>query len=204
MRALVCKAKDKSVPLSVNARRYIPNVALCEGKFLETKLPLRAFATLTLPYHVSPMTLDDRFSRWVRSVQSHNRLTLGWIRAYEQDPERHIHAVLLAAAPLDCHHAALIWREQIARRYSPAAKVEPYKCGIGGLAYVLKSLARDYEHVQFSRNLSGFVQGGASRFFGSNSAERRQLRRIQRQRRSQRQTDRGAQIHISAGKYSGE
>jgi hypothetical protein len=92
MRALVCKAKERSVPLSVNARRHIPKAALREGDFLETKLPLRAFATLTMPYHASPMTLDDGFSRWVRSVQSHNRLTLGWIRAYEQEPERHIHA----------------------------------------------------------------------------------------------------------------
>jgi hypothetical protein len=169
------------VPLSINARKYIPNAALCEGKFLETKQPLRAFATLTLPYHVSPMTLDDCFSRWTRSVQAHNRRTLGWIRAFEQEPERHIHAVLLAAAPLDCFHAALVWREQLARRYPLAAKVEPYRYGIGGLAYVLKSLDRSTEDVQFSRNLSAFVPGSGARFFGRNSAERRQLRRIRRQ-----------------------
>jgi hypothetical protein len=182
MRALVCKAKDKSVPLSINARRYIPNAALCEGKFLlETKLPLQAFVTLTLPYHVSPMALDDRFSRWVRSVQAHNRLTLGWIRAYEQEPERHIHAVLLAAGSLDCFHAALIWRELVARRYPQAARVEPYRYGIGGLAYVLKSLDRLTEDVQFSRNVSAFVPESETRFFVCNSAERRQLRRIRRQ-----------------------
>lgn len=187
------------MPLSINARKYIPNAALFEGNFLEAKLPLRAFATLTLPYHASPMMLDDRFSRWVGSVQAHNRLTLGWIRAYEPEPERHIHAVLLAAASLDCFHAELIWREQMAQRYPTAATVEPYQCGRGGLAYVLKSLGRDYEDVQFSRNLSGFVQGSGTRFFGSNSAERRQFQRIQRQQRPQRQTDRGAQIHTSAG-----
>ena len=168
------------MPLSINARKHIPNAPLFEGNFLEAKLPLRAFATLTLPYHASPMMLDDRFSRWVRSVQAHNRLTLGWIRAYEPEPERHIHAVLLAAAPLDCFHAAMIWREQIARRYTTAAIVEPYENGNGGLAYVLKSLDKDFEDVRFSANLSGFVQGGAARFFGSNSAERRQFRRIQR------------------------
>ena len=129
--------------------------------------------------------LDDRFSRWVRSVQSHNRLTLGWIRAYEPEPERHIHAVLLAAASLDCFHAELIWREQMAQRYPTAATVEPYQCGMGGLAYVLKSLDRPTEDVQFSRNLSAFVPGSAARFFGLNSAERRQLRRIRRQQTSQ-------------------
>jgi hypothetical protein len=108
------------VPLSVKARRYIPNAALCEGEFLETQLPLQAFATLTLPYHGTQMMLDDYFSRWTRCVQFHNRLTLGWIRAYETEPERHIHAVLVAAGSLDCAHAALIWREQVAKR--PAAQ----------------------------------------------------------------------------------
>jgi hypothetical protein len=169
------------VPLSINTRRYIPNAALCEGEFLEAKLPLRAFATLTLPYHASPMMLDDRFSRWVRSVQSHNRLTLGWIRAYEQEPERHIHAVLLAAGPLDCVHAALIWREQVARRYPLAANVEPYRYGIGGLAYVLKSLDRLTEDVQFSSNLGAFGSGSKAKSSGLTSAERRQRRRIRLQ-----------------------
>lgn len=173
------------MPLSVAGRRYIPDSAVCEGKFLETTLPLQAFATLTLPYHASTMTLDDGFSRWIRSVQSHNRLTLGWIRAYEQEPERHIHAVLLAAGPLDCYHAALVWREQVARRYPMAAEVEPYRYGIGGLAYVMKSLDRPTEEVQFSANLSGFLPKSAARFFGRNSAERRQLRRIRRQQTSQ-------------------
>jgi hypothetical protein len=91
-------------------------------------------------------------------VQAHNRLTLGWIRAYEPEPERHIHAVLLAAAPLDCFHAAMMWREQIAIRYPTAAMVEPYENGIGGLAYVLKSLDKDFEDVRFSATSTGFVQ----------------------------------------------
>jgi hypothetical protein len=177
------------VPLSNNARRYIPNAALCEGEFLETKLPLQAFATLTLPYHASPMTLDDYFSRWTRCVQSHNRLTLGWIRAYEAEPERHIHAVLVAARSLDCFHAELIWRELVARRYPSAAKVEPYCNGMGGLGYVLKSLDRPTEDVQFSRNISAFAPKSTARFFGLTSAERRQRRRIRLQQ-SAASTDR--------------
>jgi hypothetical protein len=169
------------VPPSVNARRYIPNTALCEGQFLETKLALRAFATLTLPYHATQMTLDDYFSRWTRCVQSHNRLTLGWIRAYEPEPERHIHAVLVAAGSLDCVHAAFIWREQVARRYALAANVEPYQYGIGGLAYALKSLDQLTEDVQFSSNLSAFGSGCKAKLSGLTSAERRQRRRIRLQ-----------------------
>lgn len=169
------------MPLSVEGCRYIPNAALCEGEFLETALPLRAFATLTLPYHASTMTLDDSFSRWTRSIQSHNRLTLGWIKAYEHRPERHIHTVLLAAGPLDCYHAALIWREQMAKRYPLAAEVEPYINGMGGLAYVMKSLDRQAEDVQFSNNLSAFLPSSSARFFGCNSSGRRQINRIKRQ-----------------------
>jgi hypothetical protein len=81
--------------------------------------------------------------------------------------------VLLAAASLDCFHAALTWREQVARRYPLAAKVEPYQYGIGGLAYVLKSLDRPTEDVQFSRNISAFAPKSTAGFFGLTSAERR-------------------------------
>jgi hypothetical protein len=104
------------------------------------------------------MMLDDRFSRWVRSVQAHNRLTLGWIRAYEPEPERHIHAVLLAAAPLDCFHAAMMWREQIALRYPTAAMVEPYEYGIGGLAYVLGHWTKISKTCDSAQTSTGFVQ----------------------------------------------
>jgi hypothetical protein len=169
------------VPLSVAGRRYIPRMTLCHAAFLEERLPLRAFATLTMPYDVSQMAMDDAFRCWTACVQSHNRLTIGWIRAFEPDPQRHIHAVLLAMDVLNCDHAALIWRELVARRYPLAAKVEPYRYGVGGLAYVLKSLDRNTEDIQFSENLSAFVPNSAFRFFGSNAAERRHIRRIHSQ-----------------------
>ena len=87
---------------------------------------------------------------------------------------------LLAAAPLDCFHAAMMWREQIALRYPTAALVEPYEYGIGGLAYVLKSLDKDFEDVRFSANLDWFCPAGKCSRSARNSAERRQVRRIRR------------------------
>ena len=161
--------------------RYIPLVALREAVFLEERLPLQVFATLTLPHYASRIALDTYFTNWTDCIQRRNRLTVGWIRAYENDPQPHIHAVLLASAPLDCDHAGLIWRELFARRYPLAAIVEPYRFGIGGLGYVMKSLDRPSEQVQFSHNLSAFVPDSALRFFGRNSAERRHIRRVMRQ-----------------------
>jgi hypothetical protein len=92
-------------------RRYIPDAALRLANFLESRLSLQAFATLTMPHNVSQMMFDDVFPRWTRAVQSHDRLTLGWIRAYEHEPKRHIHAVLMAGGALDCFHAELIWQQ---------------------------------------------------------------------------------------------
>jgi hypothetical protein len=115
-------------------------------------------------------------------LQAHNRVTVGYIKAYERQPRRHIHAALVAANKLDCDHAALLWQGVIGRRSSSAAEVAPYLYGIDGLAYVMKSIDSLPEDVQFSRNLSAFYSGSTSRFFGRNRSERRQARRIGFQR----------------------
>jgi hypothetical protein len=138
--------------------------------------------TLTLKHHASQLWLDDAYSRWLRAVQAHNRVTVGYIRAYEHDPQRHIHAVLVSTVPLDLDHAALIWTELISRRCPGAAEIEPYRYDVDGLAYVMKSLYSAREDIQFSRNLAGFSSNSANRFFGKSAAERRQVRRIRNQR----------------------
>lgn len=128
--------------------------------------------------------LDDVFPRWTRAVQSHDRLTVGWIRAYEHEPRRHIHAVLMAGGALDCFHAQEIWQQSLARRSSLAAIVQPYRYGVGGLAYILKSIDGSKEDLQFSENMTAFVPNGALRSFGGNSVERRHIRRIMAQTQS--------------------
>ena len=109
---------------------------------------------------------------------------VGWVdfvRAYERQPRRHIHAALVAAHRLDCGHAKQLWQGVIGRRSSSLAEVEPYEYGIGGLAYIMKSLDSLPEDIQFSRNLSAFSLGSGSGFFGRSREERRQVRRIRRQ-----------------------
>jgi len=174
-------AKDRSVSLSRNGRRYIPKEAKQGAEYLESILPLQVFATLTVPDETSVIRLDGAFARWIMGLQAHNGITLGFIKAYERFPRRHIHAALVAAHPLDCEHAAQLWQAVIGRRSSAAAEVEPFKRGIDGLAYVMKSLDSLPEDVQFSRNLSAFYLGSALRFFGRTRAERRQVRRIRLQ-----------------------
>ena len=167
---------------SPQARRsYIPTEAIAFGQSLEEILPFRAVATLTFPRNASILTLDGTFARWIDGVQAHNKLTLGFIRAYEIRPRRHIHAALVAAGALDCLHAALLWQSVIGRASSTLAQVKPYQAGLGGLGYLAKTLDSPGEDVQMSKNLSAFGNRAAHRFFGLRAPERRQLRRIKLQ-----------------------
>jgi len=159
-------------------QRRISPLAKMEGNFLECNLPARAFATLTTLHRVTQYRLDEMFLAWIHGVQAQHRLTLGWIKTIEICPQPHIHAALIAAAPLDCAQAALLWRTMVAPRYSDAARVEPYVNGLCGLPYVLKRLGSLTEEPQFSDNILAFAPGSGKSLFRTNSAQRRQVCRI--------------------------
>lgn len=169
------------MPLSRTSRTKVAEVPRLEGEFLENVHTAQAFVTLTRTSHASRLKLHDDFQRWTRGLQKHNRLTVGWIKAVEPSPRRHIHIILFAGKAIDCAHAEDLWRAIVAPRYLEAARVDPYAYGIGGAAYVLKSLDRDYEDVQFSPNLIAFYPDSEHLAFGSNRSERRQIRRIRAQ-----------------------
>lgn len=162
-------------------QRRIPPVPKAEGDFLESKLPIKAIATLTVPGCPSRFRLDSSFSEWIRALQAHNRETLGWIKSIESDPRRHMHAALIAASPLDCVHAAELWQTMIAPRYSEAAIVKLHRDGLYGIGYVLKLLDSTAEDIQFSDNITFFADGNRKSLFHTNSATKRQRRRIKAQ-----------------------
>jgi hypothetical protein len=164
------------------AKKYISSIAKLEGRFLEEALPVRAFASLTTIMQFSEARFEDCFNRWVQGLQAHNRVTIGWIRALERTPQRHSHVALIAASSLDCRHAETLWQAIASPRYDKAAEVKPYVSGIGGATYVLKELGIS-EAVQFSPNLTAFASLDSARFYGRNRTERRQIRRINEQRR---------------------
>ncbi len=151
---------------------------MMEGQFLERILPLQAFVTLTVPHRVSELKLNGMFSEWVQAVQSDNRLTLGWVKSLELAPSPHIHAALIAVAPLNCVNAESLWRTKIRTRRSDAAKVELYIKGLNGLGYILKRLDSPREQIEDSRNILAFAPGCGDSLFRTNSAQRRQVRRI--------------------------
>jgi hypothetical protein len=159
-------------------QRRISPIAKMEGNFLEWNFPARAFATLTTRGRVTQYRLEEWFLAWIHGVQAQHRLTLGWVRSIETYPQPHIHAALIAAAPLDCTHAALLWQAMVAPRYSDAARVEPYVNGLCGLPYVVKRLGSLTEEPQFSDNLLAFAPGSGKSMFRTNSAQRRQVCRI--------------------------
>ncbi len=160
--------------------RRIPLAALLEGSFLEETLPVQAFATLTTLRQFARYRLDGLFSRWIQGVQAYNKWTVGWIEAEELTSQRHVHAALIAASPLDCDHAAQLWESIASPHYSQAAEVKPYVKGICGLGYVMKTLGGSLEDVQFSANLSAFAPS-LEPVFPANSAQNRQRRRIKQQ-----------------------
>lgn len=161
--------------------RRIPPLAKLESTFLESILPIQAIAHLTTLRPMGRDRLDGAFSRWIQALQAHHRMTLGWVKSIEHSPQRHIHAGLISVSPLDCAYAAALWRMIAAPRYAKAAIVAPYKDGLYGLGYVLKQLGGSNEESRFSDNIASFVQHGGRSHFRTNSAQRRQLRRIKRQ-----------------------
>ena len=152
-----------------------------EGIFLESVLPVRAFATLTTAHLHSEWRICSAYSGWIRGVQSFEHLTLGWIRGIELHPQRHIHAALVAARELDCEYAERLWQRMVAPRYDGAALVEPYRRGLCGLGYILKQLPEVDDGIQLSSNLPAFAQSGGKTMFRDTPAQRRQYRRIQEQ-----------------------
>jgi hypothetical protein len=134
-----------------------------------------------MPGRVSEARQSSLFIGWAGGIQERHRATLGWVRSIETRPKPHIHAALIAAVPLDCEYAAALWRWMVAPHYLEAALVEPYWRGLCGLGYVLKQLPDAGEGVQFSPNLPAFASNSGKSLFRTNSAQRRQQRRIQAQ-----------------------
>jgi hypothetical protein len=154
-------------------------MAAREGNFLETALPVRAIAHLTTPHPKPLFRLDGLFSSWIQGMQSHHRTTLAWIHSIENSPQRHIHAALIAAFPLDCDYAAHLWQAIAAPLYvAQSAIVEPYIKGLCGLGYILKRLGSSQDECRFSDNMTAFAPAGRNSRFPTNSAQRRQRRRI--------------------------
>jgi hypothetical protein len=162
-------------------RRFIPPLARLEGAFLESMLPVRAFAQLTAQHRMAQLRLEGLFSGWIQGVQAHNRVTLGWLMSIEMAPQPHLHAALIAAVPLDCFHAASFWQAMVASRNSGSAQVAPYRPGLCGIGYVLKHLGSSTEQIRLSDNITAFADTGGKSQLPTNPVRRRQQRRIRAQ-----------------------
>ena len=166
------------MPLSHFCNPRISFLAKLEGEFIESNLPVQAFAHLTIPWSVEQQRLLGQFCQWIRGLQAYHRITIGWVRTLEAKPSPHIHAALIAAAPLDCIHATLLWRAMAAPRYSEAGRVEAYRDGCCGLGYVLKQLDTNSEDIQFSDNITAFASSARPSAFHASPAQQLQQRRI--------------------------
>lgn len=155
--------------------------ATIEGEFLEAMLPVKAFATLTTRHQAAVGMLYHQFALWIRAIQKHHRVTVGWVLSIESFPKRHIHAALVASIPIECDHAAALWQGIAAAGYSEAAKVKPYRIGRCGLGYVLKQLGAHGNEIRYSDNIAAFSARSAKSRFPTTPTQRRQQRRIRAQ-----------------------
>jgi hypothetical protein len=154
---------------------------LLVARFLEANIGtnIRVIAHLRGTRQLSDRERDGLFTDWIQRVQAHSHLTLGWIRADEDWPLRHLHSLLLAAQPLDPVIVADCWRRLVAPRSRKCARVDRYELGAGGLAYALKAIYWNRCEVRLSDNLDFFGIRSPDR--PHSSARRRQLRRVRQQ-----------------------
>jgi hypothetical protein len=151
------------------------------GWFLEKNLPIQLFATLTCPYATNHVAFDTLTAEWILSIQKRERQTIAWVRADEVGHRRYSHFLVIAKRPLAADEATLDWQKRAGSRLREAAKIESFRFGEGGAAYVMKSLGYDNEEISFSPNLYFFGTKGIVRSGRLNAAKRRQCRRIDQQ-----------------------
>jgi hypothetical protein len=168
-----------------------------EQFLLDRGLPIRILAHLECPNRVPREEFDYAFNQWITGVQSDHRTTIGYIVAYEQPKfsPLHLHALLIAAQPLDVSMVRANWLNLVGFQYQTSIVAAEYQPGRGGLAYVLKAADEDLCDVRFSNNLALFTRGyepeDPSRL---TPRERRRINRIQSQ-----YTDRRAQVSALLG-----
>jgi hypothetical protein len=80
----------------------VGQAASLAGQFLEAKLPVQAYLTLTTECGVGRLHMLGAFNRLVKDMMAHERQTLAWIRATEYTSKLHLHAAIIAAKPIDC------------------------------------------------------------------------------------------------------
>jgi hypothetical protein len=129
-----------------------------EQFFIDRGLPIRVLAHLELPNRVPREEFDYTFNQWIDRVQSDHRTMVGYIVGYEQPKfsPLHLHALLIAAQPLDVSTVRANWLNLVGPQYQTSIVAADYQPGRGGLAYALKASDEDLCDVRFSNNLALF------------------------------------------------
>jgi hypothetical protein len=180
------------------------------GRFLEHDLPVQLWATLKTPEtrHGRPSRRrkprplsrirnprgvetagcgnewwDDAFQRWINEVQRLIGFTVGYIRADEARPYRHIHVAIVSHRPVRMKDVEQAWLTVTGSKNREAVWVEAYRPRGGGIGYQMKSDGDYHCDWQLSPNIDLFRLSGDRGIHGtSTSRQRRDARRIHVQR----------------------
>lgn len=154
------------------------------GRFLEDDLLIQVWATLKTP---EPMNdnewWDDAVRRFINEVQRRVGFTVGYIRADEARPCRHVHIAIVAHGPVPLRAVEDAWLAIVGPSHGKRVWVERYRPGGGGISYQMKADGQYRCDWQFSPNIDLFRRSGDGKFHRkSTSRERRLARRVLQQR----------------------
>jgi hypothetical protein len=164
--------------VTVDIRRHPTRM----GAFLEA-LPIKLFATITAPRSCSREAWDGNTKDWLNQVERAHRCPIGYIKSLERYPARHLHIALVAALPLSASICEDLWRSILRTNSRSAARIEPFRPGAGGMAYLLKGLGSNHEEVELSPNIDYFDPHGWRPGDATTSRERRSAGRAINPRR---------------------
>jgi hypothetical protein len=152
------------------------------GTFLES-LPIKLFGSLTAPQRHTREAWESAIKEWQQHVERIHRCPIGYVRSLEHHPARHLHIALVAAPALSASICEDLWRSILRTNSKSAARIEPFRLGIGGMAYILKALDTTLEEIQLSPNLHYFDPLGWRPPGATTARERRSAHRARNPQR---------------------
>lgn len=177
------------------------------GRFLERDLPVQVWATLKAPEtrparrrKARPLSRidcvpgvitaasanelwDDALKRFINELQRQVGFSVGYIRADEARPYRHVHIAIVSHRPVRLTDVKNAWLAVIGPDHGKRVWVERYSPRGGGLAYQMKSDGQHGCGWQLSQNIELFRRSGDGKIRRPSTArERRNARRVLEQR----------------------
>jgi hypothetical protein len=136
-----------------------------EGSWFYETLPVQLVGALTIGIvsrrTVSQQQLDTEFNDFHNGLERLLRRPIGYLKAVETTPQRHLHVALIDTKPIDVYDVHLCWARAIGDNSPKRSMVwtrATARVADMGLSYLLKG-----DDVEFSDNINLFLPGRDTR-----------------------------------------